>query len=400
VEPVTVATDAESPRASITAGEGARTVALAGATLGTILLVLPAILGDWHDFLKSYLVCFAFFLSISLGGLFFVLLQHLTGAAWSVVVRRLAEAIAANALLLAILFLPIVAGMNTLYEWTHAAETDHLLQGKLAWLNPTFFVIRTAIYFGVWAISARWLLATSFKQDETGDPALTVKLRKRSPFLMVVYAITVTFGAFDILMSLDPHWYSTIYGAYFWSGGMVGFFAFLAILLFVLQRRGKLREQVTEEHWHDVGKQLFGWTVFWAYIAFSQYLLIWYANIPEETVWYETRQHGGWATVSLILLFGHFLLPFLFMLPRIMKRKPAIVTTFAVWLFLMHWIDVYYLVVPEHGSGRVGFGLLDVLGFLGFLSLFVAGVAYTLGGRALLPEKDPRMAESLAFENV
>ena len=395
-----VITDADNPRAAITLGEGSRTVMLAGATIGAILLAVPAVLGDWHDFLKSYLVCFAFFLSISLGGLFFVLLQHLTGASWSVVVRRLAEAIAANALLLAVLFLPIVAGMDTLYEWMHPAENDHLLHGKHAWLNPTFWLIRVVVYFGVWALSARWLLSMSVKQDETGDPALTTRLQKRSPLLMVLYALTVTYGAFDILMSLDPHWYSTIYGVYLWSGGLMAFFAFLAMFLFVLQRRGKLNEEVTEEHWHDVGKNLFAWMVFWAYIAFSQYMLIWYANIPEETTWYATRQHGEWTTISLILLFGHFLLPFLFMLPRIMKRKPVIVTTFALWLFLMHYVDVYYLVVPHHGSEHVGFGLNDVLGFLGHLGLFVAGVTYTLSGCALLPEKDPRLAESLAFENV
>jgi hypothetical protein len=217
---------------------------------------------------------------------------------------------------------------------------------------------------------------------------------------MVLYAITVTFAAFDLLMSLDPHWYSTIYGVYFFSGGMVGFFGFLAVTLFVLQRRGKLREEVTEEHWHDIGKQLFGWNVFWAYIAFSQYMLIWYANIPEETAWFETRQHGSWATVSLILVFGHFLLPFLFMLPRIMKRKPVIVMTFAVWLLIMHGVDTYYLVAPEHGIEEVHLGVLDVLGFAGHLALFVAGFTYILSGRTLFPEKDPRLAESLAFENV
>jgi len=397
---VKVITGTENPRAALTLGEGARTVTLAGATVGAVLLAVPAIVGSWEHFLRSYLTCYAYFLSIALGGLFFVLLQHLTGSSWSVVVRRLAEAIAANVLLLAILVLPLLAGMNTLYEWMHPEEGDALLLGKAAWLNAGFFVVRVVVYFGVWCIAARWLLGTSVRQDETGDPKLTVAMAKASAGLMVLYALTVTFAAFDLFMSLDPHWYSTIYGAYYFSGGMVGFFAFLAVLLFILQRRGKLRSEVTEEHWHDIGKQMFGWMVFWAYIAFSQYMLIWYANIPEETVWYETRQHGDWTTVGYILLFGHFLLPFVFMLPRVMKRKPVIVTAMAVWLLVMHWIDIFYLVAPEHGSDHVPFGVVDVLGFLGHLGLFAAGIAYTLGGRSLLPEKDPRLAESLAFENV
>ncbi|MEN8151281.1 MAG: quinol:cytochrome C oxidoreductase [Planctomycetota bacterium] len=395
-----VITEPENPSAGLRIGEGARTVTLAAAACGGILVAIPLALGDWEHFLRSYLVSFSTFLSIALGGLFFVLLQHLTGSSWSVVVRRLAEAIAANVVLLAVLFVPLVAGMNSLYHWMHPAETDHLLLGKTPWLNSTFFLVRCAVYFGVWTLSARWLLSVSVKQDETGDPALTAKLAKGSPGLMVLYALTVTFAAFDILMSLDPHWYSTIYGAYFFSAGMVGFFAFLAITLFVLQWRGKLAKEVTEEHWHDIGKQLFGWNVFWAYIAFSQYMLIWYANIPEETVWYETRQHGGWGTVSLVLLFGHFLVPFVLMLPRTMKRKRAAVMVFAVWLLLMHYVDMVYLVVPEAGSGTVPFGVTDVLGFLGHLGLFVAGVTYTLSGHSLLPGQDPRLAESLAFENV
>jgi hypothetical protein len=395
-----VITGDEAPKQALKLGQGARTLSIAGATCGGVMLALPAVLGDWGHFLRSYMTSFAFFLSIALGGLFFVLLQHLTQAGWSVAVRRVAEAISLNVLLLAILFIPLIAGMNTLYEWTHVAEDDHLLQGKTAWLNPTFFVIRASVYFGVWIISARWLFRTSVKQDETGDPMLTRAMQKRSPLMMVLYALTVTFASFDLFMSLDPHWFSTIYGVYFWSGGLVGFFAFLAVTLLVLQRTGKLEDEVTDEHWHDVGKQMFGWNVFWAYIAFSQFMLIWYANIPEETAWYYTRQHGGWEIVGLILLFGHFLLPFVLMLPRIMKRMPILVATMGVWLLLMHWVDVYYLIAPEKGVEHVPFGLMDVVGFLGHLGLFVAGIAYTLGGRSLLPEKDPRLAESLAFENV
>jgi hypothetical protein len=201
-------------------------------------------------------------------------------------------------------------------------------------------------------------------------------------------------------MSLDPHWYSTIYGVYFFSGGIMAFFAFLAVLVYLLQGAGKLTEEITEEHWHDIGKQLFGWNVFWAYIAFSQYMLIWYANIPEETQWFWVRQQGGWLRVGLILLFGHFLIPFLLMLPRVMKRKPVVVATMGVWLLVMHWVDLYYLVAPHGTEGVVRFGGMDVIGFVGHLALFVGGLIYILGQGALVPERDPRLPESLAFENI
>ncbi|MHC4862233.1 MAG: quinol:cytochrome C oxidoreductase, partial [Planctomycetota bacterium] len=257
-----------------------------------------------------------------------------------------------------------------------------------------------AVYFGIWILYARFYFRNSVQQDESGDVELTKKMERRSPLAMILYGITVTFASFDLLMSLDPHWYSTIFGVYYFSGAVVGFFALLVLMIFFAQKAGHLRDPITTEHRHDVGKQLFGYVVFWAYIAFSQYMLIWYANIPEETEWFLLRQTGGWGTVSLVLLFGHFLLPFLALLPREMKRRPAALAAVAAWMLVMHWIDVFYLTAPEKGSGLVPFGVVDVACVLGLSGLFAASVAFALRKVSLVPERDPRLPESLAFENM
>jgi hypothetical protein len=224
-------------------------------------------------------------------------------------------------------------------------------------------------------------------------------MQARAPLAMVAYGVTVTLFAFDVLMSLDVHWYSTIFGVYYFSGAILALFAFLIILVYFLQRLGHLEREVTTEHYHDLGKQLFGYVVFWAYIAFSQYMLIWYANIPEETGWFLTRQSGGWTQVGYLLVLGHFLLPFLLLLPRKVKRTPLILAGMAFWLLLMHYVDLYWLIVPHHGEG-FHFGIADFLALAGVGGIYKAAAGWRLSGVSLLAAKDPRLPESLAFENI
>jgi hypothetical protein len=283
-------------------------------------------------FFHAYLVSFCYFLSLALGALFFVALQHLTRSGWSVVVRRLAEGIAATLPVLAVLCIPVLLGMHDLYHWTHsdAVAGDSLLQWKQPYLNTPFFIVRVVVYFVVWTLLAWFFLTASVRQDATGDVRLTLRMQAASAPAMVLYAITVTFAAFDLLMSLDPHWYSTIFGVYYFAGSVVGFFALLALVVYLLQRAGRLTRAITIEHYHDLGKLIFAFVVFWAYIAFSQYLLIWYANIPEETVWYLRRQSGSWAAVSLVLLFAHFVVPFVALLSRVSKRRKSLLAAVAV----------------------------------------------------------------------
>ncbi|MBP7746164.1 MAG: quinol:cytochrome C oxidoreductase [Phycisphaerae bacterium] len=393
-------------------GEPARRAARIAAALGVLGLAGGAALGfvsGWDVFFRSYLLNYCYILSLALGALFFVLLQHLVRAGWSVSVRRLAEFTAQTLPLLAILFLPllvpVLTGMRGVWEWTdpHAVAADALLQHKRPYLNVPFFIIRAAFYFTVWVALARFFYRQSVAQDTTGDPRLTLRMQWWSGPGMVLFALTVTFFAFDALMSLNPHWFSTIFGVYFFSGCAVGFFALLAILVSAVQRGGWLKRSITVEHYHDIGKLAFGFVVFWAYIAFSQYLLIWYANLPEETVWYLPRQGDTWwIGVSLLLLGGHFVAPFLALLSRWPKRRPGTLALAGAWLLLMHWLDLYYLVAPRPHAGEHTAPLhaTDGLLLLGLGSLFVAALVRPMVHTSLIPERDPRLPESLAFQNV
>lgn len=388
-------------------GKLAKKLYLACAVAGFVFLGISTLLicfcmEEGHTFFSAYLVNFCFFLSLSLGALFFVILQHLTKAGWSVVVRRIAEVIAGNLPLLALLFIPLLFGLSVLYPWADAAHAsgDHLLEIKRPFLNLSFFLIRAVIYFLIWWICVRYFLRTSLKQDESGDPELTSQMQARSPVAMILFALTTTFAAFDWLMSLTPHWYSTIYGVYFFAGAALGFFALITVVIFTLQKGGYVTRSITIEHYHDLGKLIFAFVVFWAYIAFSQYMLIWYANIPEETVWYLERQTGQWTYVSLLLLFGHFLIPFVLLLSRYPKRNKMLLFIAAKWILLMHWCDLYWLIMPQFSPGKIGFHWLHVTTYLGFAGLFIAAILYRLRNISLVPEKDPRLEESQAFENA
>jgi len=355
-----------------------------------------------QDFFHSYLANFMYFLSLALGGLVFVLISHLTRAGWSVALRRIAEVVGWTVLPLSVLSLVILFGMHDLYEWTHAdvVARDELLQHKQAWLNPIFFIVRIMFYFAVWIAMALFFLRKSEAQDTSGDSKLTLQMEKTAAPSAIVYSLTVTFAAFDLIMSLYPHWYSTIFGVYYFAGCILGFFALAPVVVALLKRRGYLTRLITTEHAHDLGKLMFGFVVFWAYIAFSQYMLIWYGNLPEETVWYQARENGIWAYISLALLFGHFLLPFLWLMSRYPKRRAATLVSGAVWLLLMHWIDIFYLVMAEARPAGIPFRVMDLACFVGIGGLFLAAVFWRLSRSKLIPVKDPRLGESLSFENA
>jgi hypothetical protein len=378
---------------------------------GIVVLGLAFILG-WmkNDSLKyfyhAYLVSFCFYLSLSLGALFFVALQHASRAGWSIAVRRVSEILAANTLLMAILFLPILLpllfGSTSLYEWLDAAKVtgDEVLEGKKPYLNLPFFTVRALIYFGIWGFLVWFFLQRSVQQDHSGDAGLSLKMEKLSYPALILFALTTTFAAFDWMMSLTPHWFSTIYGVYYFGGAVVGFLSLLILVLIALQSTGRLTSAVTVEHYHELGKFLFAFVVFWGYIAFSQYMLIWYANIPEETTWYLPRQQGSWTAVSIILLFGHLFIPFFGLMSRHVKRRKGILGFWALWLLIMHWLDIYYLVMPQAGTRGLPPGLIDVCSTLGMGLVFLAGALFFAGERSLVPIKDPRLGESLSFENI
>jgi hypothetical protein len=353
-------------------------------------------------FLHAYLINVLFFLSISLGALFFVIIQHLVRAGWSVVVRRIAEVIAGNVVLMGLLFIPILVALPHLYEWARpeAVAGDALLEHKAAYLDPTFFTVRVVVYFLVWIALASFYFRRSVAQDRTGDPGITIQMQTFSGPATLLYGLTVSMAGFDILMSLNPHWFSTIFGVYFFAGGVVGFLALMPIVIVALQMTGRMADAVSPEHFHDLGKLVFGFIVLWAYIAFSQFMLIWYGNIPEETSWYATRVSEGWLLPAILLAVGHFVLPFFGLMSRWVKRNRLVLSLGALWVLLMHWFDLYWLVMPGVSPLRVPLHLVDFTAFWGVGGLFLAAGALRLRHHALVPVKDPRLEESLAFENV
>jgi hypothetical protein len=352
-------------------------------------------------------------LALGLGALFWVVLQNLVNAHWSIVLRRVGELMAAQAPLLAVLALPIVVpiftGSSSIYIWSNheAVEKSHLLHHKAAYLNPTFFLVRFVVYFGFWTLLARYYLNSSLAQDASKDPATIVaKMRTTAGPAMIGWALTMTFCAVDLLMSLDPLWFSTIFGVYYLASCVLGINSFLALAGMWLHKRGVLTKSVTTEHFHDLGKMMFAFTIFWAYIGFSQFMLIWYANIPEETGWFKERFEGGWfggwGMLSATLLFGHFVIPFFGLLSRHIKRRRPSLAFWAIWQLVMIYLDMYWLVMPTIGPHTAGppFALIDVACAVGILGVFVAGIAMRAKNLNLMPTNDPRLPKSLAFENI
>ncbi len=389
----------------------ARTIQVALTIVGLAALAAALWLG-WNrydhlrEFSASYLVSYMFFLSISLGALFFVALQHLVRAGWSVTVRRPAEILAANVICMAILFLPILLPlllgmMGPYYKWLdpQLVAASSLLQWKSPYLNLPFFTVRAVIYFSIWGILAGFFLRQSTLQDVTGGAEITRRMEKVSPAALILLGLSVTFASFDWLMSLQPEWFSTIFGLYYFSGSIVAAMAALILFALALQSRGYVAGAITVEHYHDLGKLLLGFVIFWGYMAFSQYMLIWYANIPEESVWYLQRQTGPWVWVGVGLLFGNLLIPFLGLLPREVKRRKMLLGAWAVWLLVFHWIDIYWLVMPTFAPNRLPFGAMDACCIIAVGCLFSAGIVRTARNRKLIPTKDPRLEESLSFEN-
>jgi len=354
------------------------------------------------QFYHSWLVAFLFFLSITLGAIFFVMAHFATKAAWGIVVRRLAENLAATAPLYLVLFVPVLLGLPELYHWADPEHVAHdaVLQGKAGWLNKGFFELRSVIYLLLWSLLAWMFLTLSRRQDGSGRQDLSRRMIALAGPGLIVFALTVTFAAFDWIMSLDPHWYSTIYGVYYFAGSLVGAFAVLILISAALTRSGILQQVITVEHFHDLGKLLYAFTVFWAYIGFSQFFLIWYANLPEETTWFLRRMDGGWKSFTVTLAVGHFALPFLFLMSQHIKRRRWTLVASAAWMLWMHLLDVYWLVMPGFLPEGPNLHPLDLTTLIGVGGLVLAAFGLLLRRHALVPSRDPRLLESLGFENV
>jgi hypothetical protein len=349
------------------------------------------------QFYQSYLMAYVFVLGATLGCLAIGMIHQLSGGGWGVLVRRPIGAATRVIPVLTILFLPIVFGMHHLYEWTHAelVARDPILLGKQPYLNTTFFLIRAAVYFLVWNGIAYFLNAWSLEQDRTGDPGLSRRMQKLSGAGLVLYGLTMTFASFDWLMSLEPHWFSTIYGVLIMGGQGLTALAFLIIVLVWLSRRPPLDAIVTPSHFNDLANLMLAFVMLWAYFSFSQYLIIWSGNLPEEIAWYLHRLQTGWRFVAITLVIFHFAAPFILLLSRHIKRQPSLVVQVAAAILIARLVDLFWLIAPEFHHDGISISWLDVVLPLSLGSVWVGCFIRQLRGRAILAVHDPGFDEAL-----
>ncbi|MGE0764021.1 MAG: molybdopterin oxidoreductase [Bdellovibrionales bacterium] len=378
-----------------------KTVCAALIAVGLLILVGTIVKNPargWHSFVVGYF----YFTSLALGGLFFTAIQHLTKAGWSVNVRRLAESFTAFLPFAAIGAVLLFVGGPKLYLWfnSEAMAADPILHQKVPYLNKMFFAIRLIVFFGLWMWFAKVIVGRSLQQDKTGDEQLTHKQVGTSIAFIMVFALSYSFFSVDAVMSLAPKFFSTIFGVYCFAGLFQATIATMILTIGYLRKKGKLEGFVNENHMHDLGKFLFAFTVFWAYIAFSQYMLIWYANLPEETFFFMPRLEGSWAWVSAALLLLKFVVPFLALLPQWAKRSYTHLMVVSVWVLVMQFLDIYWLVYPNYNAEQVIFGLPEIAGMAFCGGLFLLSMMRFLSQNSVVAIKDPRIHESLGHHVV
>ncbi|HEV8266845.1 MAG TPA: hypothetical protein VGR00_01375 [Thermoanaerobaculia bacterium] len=373
--------------------------ALVVAAVATVLSVVGGVLSP-TAFARAYLVAFVDIFSVAMGCLILSMIHHLSRGAWGVMVRRILEAAARTLPYLGVLFLPIVFFRHTLYEWARPEEAakDPLLLAKKAYLNPTAWGIRAAVFFLLWTIVAYVLSALSRRQDTAKDPTLTRRMQNIASLGLLVAAATVTLAAVDWMMSLNPHWSSTIYGLYLIIGALVAAMAFTVLVALYLSRRAPLEGEFRPVHFHDYGKLLLAFVMVWAYFSVSQFLIVWSGNLPEETSWYQGRMLGGWRVVSLALVFLHFAFPFILLLSRDLKRDAGKLARVAALLLVMRWVDVYWLAAPAFSPNHVSFHWLDAMLPIALCSIWLWLFVGQLQTRPLLPLGEPFLKEALGHD--
>ena len=360
-----------------------------------VLFAILAIVGLFLEptqFYSAYLVGYMAWLGLTMGSLALLMTIHVAGGRWGQAVRRILEAASRTLWLMIILFVPMITGMKRLYIWARPEElaNDKQLQriAKL-YLSPHDFLIRAAIYFVIWVLLVYFLNHWSAGQDKFPDRDFTPRLRRLSAPGLVLYAFTISFAAVDWVMSLDPHWISTIYGLIFVAGQGLSAICFVVVVVAILNRYRPMDQFMKADHVHDYGKLMLTFIMLWAYFAFSQWLIIWAGNLPEEISWYMARLSGGWAFVGLFLALFHFAVPFAALLSRSLKRKASTLVWVAIWLMLMRYLDLFWHIEPTFHS-RFHVSWLDIIVPVAIGGFWLALFFRNLGGRALLPLHDPR----------
>jgi hypothetical protein len=348
----------------------------------------------------SWLFAFAFFFTLCVGCFFWTIVHHATDAEWSVVVRRQLENIAVLLAVMAVFFIPILLFRHRLYEWMNIPPGhEENLDSKRAYLNFGFFLVRAVIFFGFFIIASQLLRRFSASQDKDGNPRFTILMRKVAFASLPMFALFLTFGAFDWLMSLNYRWFSTMFGVYIFAGTAGSSMSLLVLVITALRNAGYLKNVVTMEHYHIMGKWMFAFCVFWAYIAFGQYMLIWYANMPEETQYFLVRTTESWWTLSMLLVFGRFFGPFAILLLRSIKKHPRQLCYVAAWILFMQMLDIYVIVLPAlHGTG-VHLSLWDFVPLIAIGTTLAFVYLRIVGKTSLFPVRDPRLVESLRLVN-
>jgi len=373
--------------------------ALAAAAAG-LLVCAFGLFVDPEQLLRSWLLGVVFWVGISIGCLALLMIHHLTSGRWGVVVRRVFEAAAAVLPLLFLLTLPILFGLDELYVWTEDAvvAASATLRKKAPYLDETFFVGRVVLYFAVWIGLTSWLRALSDRQDRAADPKLSKRMQAISAPGIVVWAFVTTFFYFDLLMSLEPLWFSTIYGVYFFGGSGLSSMAFLILVAAFLARSRPMDAVIAPRHFHDWGKLTLAFVLLWAYFAFSQFLIIWSGNLPEEIEWYLHRMSHGWQYVGLSLALLHFALPFALLLSRDLKKQPRRLAALAVFILAMRWVDHLWQIEPVFHPHGLYVHWLDVAAPVAVGGLWLAAFAWLLKRRPIVPIHDPWLAESVGEE--
>ncbi|RJP62501.1 MAG: quinol:cytochrome C oxidoreductase [Ignavibacteriales bacterium] len=340
-----------------------------------------------------------FLMSIGVGSLFLVALEYIGGATWSTPYRRISEFLSYIIIFLPLLVVPLFLNVHDLFHWTHqeVVETDPVLKSKSSYLNVNFFLIRTVVYFAFWFLFL-WLITKNSKlQDSTKDQNLTTRNIKLSAVFMPFFAITLTFASIDWMMSLEPHWFSTIYGIYYFSGTVLAALAALTIVVVLLRENGYMVPGLSNDTYYSLGALLFAFTNFWAYIAFSQYMLIWYANIPEETVWMLQRWHGSWKIVSVGLVFIRFIVPYAALLSQPSKSNPKRLLWASIWILFAHLFDLYWLIMPTFNHGAAVFSWIELAFPTMAVGLVVLLFYYKSRRNNIIPIGDPKLKRGLDF---
>lgn len=345
------------------------------------------------------IIALMFIMSIGLGSLFIIGLEYLVGADWSVPFRRIIEILAIVVFAVPIFALPLFANLHSLFHWTHLEDVlkDPILRNKMPYLNEQFFTIRSIIAFILMFIFWWLLAARSLKQDDSKNGNFRATTTKYSALFMPIFGITLTFMAIDWLMSLEPHWFSTIFGVYYFAGTFSVALAVVTLFSIYLNESGYLGEGIGRDHYYNFGALLFAFTNFWAYIAFSQFLLIWYANIPEETFWYLHRWEGSWAAISIGMIIIHFIVPYAFLLPQPAKSDPKRLKFIAWWLIFAHFYDLYWLVMPTYNHHNAVFSWIELYPLLVCSGTILILFYFFAKNKNLLPIGDPKLLKGINF---